>query len=155
IPPEVGARYLADELHCPQGPVEVVVLAESGVEPKAPPAPPPLPVAFERGLGLEGYPVLESNVLDGRPVVPMALLAEWLGHAALHHNPGLTFHGLEELRVLHGVVLDVDALTLRVCAGKAVARDGLFAAPAEVRSVRPDGREVLHARAEVLLAAGL
>jgi len=29
------------------------------------------------------------------PVVPFALIAEWLGHGALHENPGLLLHGLE------------------------------------------------------------
>jgi hypothetical protein len=106
-------------------------------------------------VDLAGHPVLESHVLDGRPVVPAALLAEWLAHGALHHNPGLTFHGFDDLRVLHGVTLEGPPPVVRACAGKAIKREGLYVAPAELRGLRPDGGEVLHARAEIVLAAEL
>src|SRR5262249_57997979 len=39
--------------------------------------------------------------------------------------------------------------------GKAARKDGFFIAPAELRSLRPDGREVLHARADIVLATSL
>jgi acyl transferase domain-containing protein len=163
IAPEAGADYLVRELQGPAGgPVEVVVLAggmpEAAVTPAAAPAagpglPPPLPVAFERPLEPADHPVLESHVLDGRPVLPMALMLEWLAHAALHQNPGLAFHGVNDLRVLHGVVLGGGAApALRVGAGKAVRQGETYVAPVEIRSARPDGRDVLHARAEVVLA---
>src|SRR5205085_7472216 len=98
---------------------------------------------------------LASHVLDGRPVLPLALTLEWLAHGAMHRNPGLVFHGIDDLRVLHGVVLNADALNLRVGAGKAEKRGGLFFVPVELRGVRPDGRDVLHARAEVVLTSQL
>ena len=41
--------------------------------------------------------------------MPLALTLEWLAHGALHENAGLTFHGCDDLRVLHGIVLDGDA----------------------------------------------
>jgi hypothetical protein len=97
--------------------------------------------------------VLHSHQLDGRPVVPVVLLLEWLAHAALHHNPGLVFHGCDDLRVLHGVILDGEAPpVIRLGAARAVRRDGLFVAAAEVRGRRRDGREVLYARADLVLA---
>jgi hypothetical protein len=115
-----------------------------------------LPLAFERVLGLAEHPVLADHVLDGRPVLPLALVLEWLAHGALHHNPGLAFHGCNDLRVLHGVILDGGPPpTVRVGAGKVTRQDGLFVTPVELRSARPGGREVLHARAEVLLATSL
>jgi hypothetical protein len=161
IQPEAGASYLADELRASSDAVEVVLLAGGAplpaepVAPSAPALPPALPTAFERVLDLASYPVLRSHVFDGRPVLPMALILEWLAHAGLHQNPGLVFHGCDDLRVLQGVTLDGPAVAVRVGAGKAVKRDGLLVAPAELRSTRPDGREVLHARAEVVLAADL
>jgi acyl transferase domain-containing protein/NADP-dependent 3-hydroxy acid dehydrogenase YdfG len=173
IPLEAGANYLVEELRAsPQDAVEVVVLAGSvgqvsnlpeesrqagSLPPENGTASPPrsLPNAFERVLDRAAHPVLESHVLDGRPVLPTVLILEWLAHAALHQNPGLLFHGCDDLRILHGVILDGDAPTLRVDAGKAVKRDGLFVAPAELRGVRSDGREVLHARAEIALATQL
>jgi acyl transferase domain-containing protein/acyl carrier protein len=165
IPLEAGANYLVEELRSPSaGAVEVVLLAP-GASPalanssaprngsvSAPPPAQSLPRAFERTLDRGGHPILESHILDGRPVLPMVLILEWLAHGALHQNPGLLFHGCNDLRILHGVILDTAAApTLHVDAGKAVKRDGLFVAPVELRGVRPDGREVLHARAEVVL----
>ncbi|MFM7152140.1 MAG: polyketide synthase dehydratase domain-containing protein, partial [Gemmataceae bacterium] len=76
-------------------------------------------------------------------------------HAAMVQNPGLVFHGCDDLRVLQGVILDGAPPTLRFGAGKAIKQDGVFRAQAEVRSRRPDGREVLHARADILLASTL
>jgi hypothetical protein len=160
IPPEAGAGYLVRELTAADGAVETVALAAGTRAPEALAAPPPAPAralapAFERVLDAADHPVLESHVLDGRPVLPLALALEWLAHGALHQNPGLAFHGCDGLRVLHGVVLDGPVPpTVRVLAGKAVKRDGLYVAAAELRGVR-DGRETLHARAEVVLAADL
>jgi hypothetical protein len=164
IPLGAGARLLVDELRLgPGGPREVVVLAAgSKLEetpasaPSGPLLPPALPQAFERVLEVDDYPVLADHVLDGRPVLPTVLMLEWLAHAAIVQNPGLLFHGCDDLRVLQGVTLDgPQAPTLRIGAGKATRKDGFFVAPAELRSTRPEGREVLHARAEIVLANNL
>jgi acyl transferase domain-containing protein/NAD(P)-dependent dehydrogenase (short-subunit alcohol dehydrogenase family)/acyl carrier protein len=165
IPLSAGAELLVDELrHGTNGPCEVVVLTAGSATPApAPPAasqagpnlPPPLPLAFERVLELNDCPVLAAHVLDGRPVLPLALILEWLAHAALVQNPGYVFHGCDDLRVLQGVTLEGDTPPLlRVGAGKAVRRDGFFMTSAELRSQR-EGRDVLHARAEIVLAAAL
>jgi NAD(P)-dependent dehydrogenase (short-subunit alcohol dehydrogenase family) len=157
IPLEAGAACLIEELRAGSGPAEVVVLAtEVRAAPAAPavPAPAALPVAFERVLDPAEFPVLAHHVLDGRPVLPVVLMLEWLGHAATVQNPGLKFHGLDELRVLHGAPVEGEPPLLRVGAGKAQRRGGLWVVPTELRSVR-QGREVLHARAEVVLAAEL
>ncbi len=168
IPLEAGANYLVDELRSPPGDaVEVVVLAAGSAMPEGAagsgvgvPSHPEngiektkLSRAFERVVERTTHPILESHILDGRPVLPTVLILEWLAHGALHQNPGLQFHGCDELRILHGVILDGDnAPTLRVDAGKANKRDGLYVVPVELRSSRADGREVLHARADIVLA---
>jgi NAD(P)-dependent dehydrogenase (short-subunit alcohol dehydrogenase family)/acyl carrier protein len=162
IPLDAGAKYLVDELRSPPGDaVEVVVLASGAATVRERPVPSlpdgrgsdALPHAFERVLDREAHPVLESHILDGRPVLPTVLILEWLAHGALHQNPGLLFHGCNDLRILHGVILDGDsAPTLRVDAGKAVKRDGFFVAPVELRGKRSSGREILHVRAEIVLA---
>ncbi len=153
IPLEDGANYLVEELRSgPGDAVEIVLLAPgasavlgNGLAPRngsVSAAPQSLPPAFERILDRAGHPILESHILDGRPVLPMVLILEWLAHGALHQNPGLVFHGCDDLRILHGVILDTAAApTLRVDAGKAVKRDGLFVAPVELRgaSRRPRG----------------
>jgi hypothetical protein len=94
---------------------------------------------------------LADHILDGKPVLPFALMLEWLAHAALVQNPGLTFHGADDLRVLKGVILDGTDIRLRLGAGKASKRGGLFVVPTEIRSTR-QGKDILHARAEILLA---
>jgi acyl transferase domain-containing protein len=161
IAPADGAAHLVRELSAAaSAPTEVVVLGgplpEPRPQPAAAPAAPALSVAFERVLDLAEHPVLESHVIDGRPVLPLAMMLEWLAHAALHQNPGLAFHGCNELRVLHGVILgEGQAPELRILAGKAARRDGAFVAPVEMHGLRPDGRDVLHARAEMVLVTDL
>src|SRR5260370_31618122 len=96
-------------------------------------------------LDVESHPVLLSHVLNGRPVMPMALVLEYLANGALHQNPGLAFHGCDDFRILHGVVLeDGKTLTQRVGAGKAVKCDTGFLVPVELRTVRADGRDTLN-----------
>jgi hypothetical protein len=95
-------------------------------------------------------------VLDGRAVLPLALHLEWLAHAALHGNPGLVFHGFNDLRVTHGVHVDPgSAISLRAFAGKAVKQEKLFIVPVELRGKRKDGREVIYSRGEIVLVASL
>jgi acyl transferase domain-containing protein len=164
IPAADGAEFLVRELGSPaEKAVEVVVfggpMPEAATSPAA--AAPPtgavlLPTAFERVLDLEGHPILGAHVLDGRPVLPLALTLEYLAHAALHHNPGLHFHGVDGLRALHAAALEGGgALTLRAGAGLAAKRDGLFVSPAELRGLGAGGRETLFARADVLLCPSL
>src|SRR5262249_60214465 len=43
----------------------------------------------------------------------------------------------------------------KVGASKAVRREGFFVATAELRSTQPNGREALHARAEVMMVSRL
>ena len=101
---------------------------------------------------MESTPILGSHVMDGRPVLPMALILEWLAQGAMTRNPGMVYVGVDNLRLLKGVILR-EALpeTIRALAGKGVRRDGHSVVPVELRGVLGDGREVLHARGEVVL----
>ncbi|UPT75511.1 MAG: SDR family oxidoreductase [Elusimicrobiota bacterium] len=138
-----GGAHLAAELRG-SGPAETVVLAS------LPGAKPALPLAFERDLTLEAYPFLESHVLAGRAVMPLAVSAEWLAHAALHAHPGMAFAGFDDLRVAKGVIVRRGGSTpLKAHAGALEKRDGHFVVPAELRG--KDG--VLHVSAKVILAA--
>ena len=140
-----GAKLLVAALNNSDSPVELCVLGESKSKP--PIAVKSLPVAFERSVSLEDHPVLEGHRIAGRPVVPAALLGEWLAHAAMHVNPGLSFIGIDEFRVLKGVVLNGAPETLCFAAGKAEKENSGFAVDAEVRSVdgtpRARGRVIL------------
>ena len=159
---EAGANYLVEELRTSgDRPVEVVILGGGGPEPAflKTPAPivaeepaPALQQVFERPLDVASTPILKSHVMDGKPVLPMALILEWLAQGAMTRNPGMTCCGVENLRLLKGVVLR-EALpeTIRALAGKATRRDGHSVVAVELRGVLADGREVLHARGEVIL----
>ncbi len=160
IPTGEGASYLVEELRSTRGQtVEVVVLGGGGPEPdflkpgsKVEELTTDLAKVFERPLDVASTPILESHVMDGRPVLPMALILEWLAQGAMTRNPGMVCLGVDDLRLLKGVVLR-EALpeTIRALAGKGVRRDGNSVVPVELRGVLADGREVLHARGEVVL----
>ena len=177
IPLKAGAAYLVDELRATAArPTEVVILGGGGPEPDflteesttdqpaattltestaelAPSS--SLTTVFERVLDLESTPILRSHVMDGRPVLPMALILEWLGQAAMTRHPGMVFAGIDDLRVLKGVVLrGSNPETIRILAGKAERGDDRTVVPVELRGTLADGRDVLHARGSVVLSDG-
>jgi hypothetical protein len=108
-------------------------------------------LAFERVLDVAGHPFLRSHVLDGRAVLPVAVAMEWLAHAATHANPGLCLQGLDDLRVLKGVVLDSASVALRFYTAAPRRSGDVFDVDVELRSIRADGGEVPHVRATVVL----
>jgi NAD(P)-dependent dehydrogenase (short-subunit alcohol dehydrogenase family)/acyl carrier protein len=179
IPLLDGAAFLVQELSASGKSIEVIALAKhrgSGVIPLpagmatgSSPAssqreaagspfatPVDLSLAFERTIDLSSHPVLTSHVIDGRAILPMALHLEWLAHAALHGNPGLLFHGFNDLRVTQPVAVESGvSATIRAFASKALKQDKLFVVPVELRGKRKDGREMLHSRAEIVLVSAL
>jgi hypothetical protein len=85
----------------------------------------------------------------------MVLHLEWLAHAAMHGNPGLLFHGFNDLRIPERVSIDAGAaIQLKAFAGKATKQDKAFAVPVELRG-KKNGREVIHSQAEILLVSAL
>ena len=148
-----GGKFLTDELSAAGGAVEVVVIASPAGTPKQEPQAPlkAAAPAFELSVTLEDYPFLRSHVINGKAVVPTAIITEWLAHGALHGNPGLLFHGFNNLKIYKGVILGSNPEKLTVSAGKASKKEGFFQVQAELRGT--DG--MLHAGAEMVLAASL
>jgi hypothetical protein len=154
IPLAAGAEFVLREFsQSTSKPVEILVLAD-----RESPNPPigasqaaDFKVAFERTIDLFSAPYLESHVLGGKAVLPVAMIMEWLAHGAIHRNPGLELLGFEDLRVYQGVRLALnDRIALRVLADKPVRKDGLFKVP--MRLVRTENsREILHAAGTVVL----
>jgi hypothetical protein len=102
---------------------------------------------------VDDFPFISSHVIDTKAVLPMAMIVEWLAHAALHGNPGFRFHGFNDLRICKGVVIDRSTpCTLLLLAGKAKRQDAFFTVSVELVSSSTDGRSLLHARAEIVLA---
>jgi len=179
IPLDEGGIFAVQELNLSGRTAEVVALGKSrSVKPgtsaggsivnhgsttlvpgAAPLTNPPigdLSVVFERAIELASHPVLRSHVIDGRAVLPMALHMEWLAHAALHGNPGLVFHGFNEMRVTNGIMVEESLpATVRAFAGRGIKSEKNFLVPVELRGRRRDGREVVHSKAEVILTAAL
>ncbi|MEJ2037813.1 MAG: SDR family NAD(P)-dependent oxidoreductase, partial [Desulfosarcinaceae bacterium] len=110
-----------------------------------------LNLAAKREIDVERVPVLQAHRLDGRPVVPFALITEWLAHSALHANPGLTLHGLDHLRLCKGIVLDQGGKMIRLMAGNAKRNGQAYEVDVEIRNGVQDGMEVVHSRAKAIL----
>ncbi len=108
----------------------------------------------ERGatidISVDLIPPLRHHVLGSRAVVPAMLLLEWCATAAVHRHPGLDLHGVDDFRVLKGVVLK-NAEPQQIClyTGTPLTDGGLLQVPVEIRSVADQQR--IHARAMILL----
>ena len=109
-------------------------------------------LSFKREIDVESYPILESHIIGGKPVVPFALMTEWLGHSALHESPGLFFCGLDDIRLLKGIRLDTGKKLIRLMAGKPVKKDSFFEVNVEIRDGVKDGVELIHTRAKAILS---
>ena len=162
IEPRAGADYLVQELSTdPSGPVEVVVVAPSpGLtdikrgEDSHQVTPSPShnasiqgEAAFTTDVSVDKFPFLKSHVINGKAVVPAALMIEWMAHAALHGHPGMVFNGLDKFSVLKGIILAEDE-TVSISANVAPMKNG--AVPVQIVSTQ-NGKPRVHARADVQL----
>jgi acyl transferase domain-containing protein len=153
-----GSRYLLQELATPPGgATEIVILGAHAAEPaeevEAPRENIYVSKAFDLDLSIEQFPFLKSHVIDKKAVLPLAMIVEWLGHGAIHNNPGLRFHGFNDLRVLKGVTLEAGQLhNLQVMTGKAFKSGGFHVVPVELSGSSPSGQHFIHARAKIVLA---
>ncbi|HCE66460.1 MAG TPA: beta-ketoacyl synthase, partial [Geobacter sp.] len=157
-----GSELLIREIAATDGPVEVVALAgTAGMVGKAGAnqsraRSKPLSEAFSLTLGVADYPFLRSHVMDGKAVLPMAMVVEWLSHGALHGNPGFRFHGFNDLRICKGVIFEPDRpYTVQIMAGRAEKRDSLHIVTVELTGSGTEGRPLLHAKGEIVLARQL
>jgi NAD(P)-dependent dehydrogenase (short-subunit alcohol dehydrogenase family)/acyl carrier protein len=107
--------------------------------------------AAKRVIDTDRYPVLKSHQLNGRPVVPLALMTEWLAHSALHSNPGLALHGLDHLRLLNGIVVDEGKTSVRIMAGKTRRRQEQYEVDVEIRDDSRQDSDVIHSSAKAIL----
>ncbi len=150
IPLQAGAEYLMQEI-AQDGPVEVVVLGPGSIieqEANKNLDDVSLHIAFERTLSVEEYPFLKSHVMNGRAVLPVAVIIEWFIHGAMHDNLGLNFLGFDDLHVFKGVTLEANAsIKLQIMAGLASKSGEVEIVPVELRSGK-----TLHARARVILS---
>jgi NAD(P)-dependent dehydrogenase (short-subunit alcohol dehydrogenase family) len=167
IPLDAGASCMISEMMGPTGgPVEVVIGAHiipstehiaAGIMCSTPDPPEKLQkkeklsLTVKREIDLHTYPILDDHILDGKPVVPFALIAEWLGHGALHENPGLLLHGLDDMRIFHGIKLDQKKKLIRLMAGKTRKKGSVFEVTVEIRDGIKDHMDIIHSSARAIL----
>jgi len=167
IPVDAGAMCLIYEMTGDtRSPVEVVIGANiipEKAQEQDEPAPSvleePVPLnkneklslTFQREIDMDRFPILDAHILDGKPVVPFALIAEWLGHSALHENPGLSLQGLDDMRIFHGIILEKEKKRIRLMAGKARKKGSIFEVDVEIRNGIKDGVEMIHSGATAIL----
>jgi acyl transferase domain-containing protein/NAD(P)-dependent dehydrogenase (short-subunit alcohol dehydrogenase family) len=163
IPTEEGARCLIYEMMTSKNAaVEVVIGAEikDRKELKRPalvksPAvikKQQLALCFEHKIDISRYPVLNSHMIDDKPVVPLALMTEWLAHGALHQNPGLILHGLDDIQVLKGIRLEHEKHYIRLFAGKLKKNGEFYEVAVELRGGQETGQDIIHSRARAILS---
>ena len=111
-----------------------------------------LSMTVQREIDVDRYPILGAHILDGKPVVPFALIAEWLGHGALHENPGLLLYGLDDMRIFQGIKLDKNKKHIRLMAGKTRKKGAAFEVDVQIRDGIKDNIEVIHSGATAVLA---
>ncbi|BBO66829.1 hypothetical protein DSCA_07590 [Desulfosarcina alkanivorans] len=155
IPIETGARMMVAEMqNGDPSPVEVLIgsmLTTEADERPDLPAAPPLALLERRELDLHRYPVLASHIIGGKPVVPFALISEWIGHGALKENPGFLLHGIDDFRLLSGIRIEQEHKLVRLMAGKAKKTDHAWQVDVELRNGVKNGKDVIHSRARALL----
>jgi hypothetical protein len=151
-----GAEFLVRELSMPRDEVEVTAIARPAAASTKPVTEAlPLNLAFEQVVDLDNLPILRSHIFDGRAVAPLSLQLEWLAHAALHGNPGMLFHGMDNVRVLNGVHLtEDDEADVLAFAGRRERHGHELVVPVELLSRRQE-RDIVHSRAEVVLVSNL
>ncbi|MCG6908763.1 MAG: SDR family NAD(P)-dependent oxidoreductase [Deltaproteobacteria bacterium] len=112
---------------------------------------PPMTLSFKKEIDTHDYPILTSHVIGGNPVVPFSLITEWFGHGALHENPGLVLHGLDDMRILKGVKLVDKKKLIRLFAGKTSRKNGHYEVSLELRDGMLEGKDVIHSRGKAIL----
>ncbi|MEW6079764.1 MAG: SDR family NAD(P)-dependent oxidoreductase [Thermodesulfobacteriota bacterium] len=112
-----------------------------------------LSVAFEREVSLSTFPVLKAHMLGGKAVVPFALAAEWVGSGALHANPGLLLTGIDDMRVLSGIVLDGASENVAVMTGKPKKNGSVFEVEVQVSAGKDAAGKRLKYAARAVLCA--
>jgi hypothetical protein len=150
IPLEAGAAAMVAEMQAPAGSEPEVVITCQAVESAVGGD---MKVLHRQELDLERCPVLRDHVLGGKPVVPLALMAEWLGHGVMRQGRFERLFGLDDLRVLSGIRLDQPTKVIRLLAGTPTELGNAVQVPVEIRDEYQGGSAKVHARAIGLLTA--
>jgi PfaD family protein len=138
IPLEDGARaFVAESLASVGSGAEIVLGAGFGSELEA-----GWTLAHSERIDAT-WPVLADHKLSGREVLPLAMVIDWFSRAARSAQTGLTWLGLEDVRVLKGVTLQGAPESLSVWLGRPERHGEEVTVGVELRN----GRDQVHVRA--------
>jgi NAD(P)-dependent dehydrogenase (short-subunit alcohol dehydrogenase family) len=157
IPLKSGSRCMLEEMAVSTAaPIEVVYGSSiPAADRQEAPVPPQrvLSQLMSQMVNVDRYPVLASHIIGGKPVVPFALITEWLGHSALHRNPGLVLHSLEDIRLFQGIKIESDGKKIRLMAGKTEKNKESYRVDVEIRNGKSDrGADLIHSSARAILS---
>jgi len=111
--------------------------------------------AMTQLISLASCPVLSSHTIAGEPVVPFALMMEWLAHAATHAHPGLVCTGMDGVRVLKGIKPGKQELTVDIQVGKCTPKAVGFMVEGDIISPNSPPKApttpTMHANGNILL----
>ncbi len=154
IPIDQGASQMVMEMANPdQTSVEVVIggTISSSLEKKSQ----TMSKALTQSFGTRQSPVVNDHMIDKTPVVPFALMVDLLACGAEQNNPGLKFAGMDNVRLLKGIIPDKKPVDVQVDIGKCKTQDNQLFVPATLSSTGSKDSQILHANASVLLADSL
>ncbi len=149
IPLQAGARELIRQMAVSKENDPEVTIGAHLLEKKKLKTP-KLSKALSIDLGLKTAPILDSHRIDGKPVVPFALLMECHAHAAEKNNPGLFFAGMDNMRLLKGVKTE-SQVNLQVNLGKCTPGEKNFQAPGSITSKNNNGDLFTHSSCTLIL----
>jgi NAD(P)-dependent dehydrogenase (short-subunit alcohol dehydrogenase family) len=108
---------------------------------------------FEQSVNIDTYPILAAHVLNGNPVVPFAIMAEWFGHAAMRQNPGFSFCGIDDMRLLSGIkIQNSEKQTIQLIPGETRQDGNYLTIGFELVNHVGDGKKTIHSKAKAILS---
>ena len=158
IPIAEGARAVVEEFSH-HGSIQAEVLFGDGFpEPQSPQkkeqisSQSPGEMLLQKTLSVESLPFLDSHQIAGKPVLPMAFMHEWFVQGALQAGAGLQLVGVDDLRVFKGATVNGGVEPTLTVSSHANVVDNKAGRQSHTLELRDSSRNILHARATVLLA---
>ncbi len=152
IPLSLGAGQLVKEMGNPDHSCVEVVIGGT-MNPPSPAKEPVLTKALTQTLGLKASPIINHHRIANTPVVPFALMADLMACGTEKNNPGLTFSGIDRMRLLKGITPGQKEYDVQVNVGRCMPKDGVFSASTTLSTPCETG--TIHAGADVLLTETL
>jgi len=115
IPLDLGASFFCDEL---EDGVDVEVVVEG---------PRPATGTLERTFRTDTDTYLRDHTISERPVIPVAVVLEWIAQTASEIYPALRASAVRDLAVMKGITLDEAGATVTLQWVPAATRDGTAA----------------------------